>query len=74
MALFNGRGLGDLERRVLNVMVDWLFLHEVQSLAGLDSEAQAKGVLERLETRGLVARKGSHSTWVLTHAGRRVVR
>lgn len=73
--LFSGRGLGDLERRVLNVMVDWLSVDEIQELAGLDSAEQTKGVLERLETRALVACRGRrHAGWVLTHAGRSAAR
>lgn len=73
MWLFSGRGLGEIERRVLNVMVDRLNVIQIARRTDL-SEEQVKGALVRLEKRQLVSsmRNSAAQEWLITYAGKRV--
>lgn len=75
MGLFkpNARGLGEIERAVMNVMVDVRSKTEIGETLGLTGD-QVGGALERLRNRGLAMHWKFSGRWSLTHAGKRVVR
>jgi predicted transcriptional regulator of viral defense system len=76
MGLFkpNTRGPGEIERAVMNVMIDRQYIGDIGEAAGIERE-QARGALERLQKRGLAMRlRPGSGHWALTHAGKRVVR